>query len=80
MVGAAGSHVFRTPLGPGDVVVTGELRHHDALAILRRSATAIALNHWTSERPALHSLADRLTEAIPALKASLSAADQEPFT
>ncbi len=79
LVGAAGSSVFQTGLRPGDVVVTGEIRHHDALAIGRYGACAIALNHWTSERPALRPLADRLAVAVPGLQVDLSDADIEPF-
>ncbi len=79
LVGAAGSSVFRAGLRPGDVVVTGEIRHHDALAIRRYGACAIALNHWTSERPALRPLADRLAVAVPGLQVDLSDADAEPF-
>jgi putative NIF3 family GTP cyclohydrolase 1 type 2 len=79
LVGAAGGSIFRAGLRPGDVVVTGEIRHHDALAIQRHGACAIALNHWTSERPALRPLADRLVAAIPGLQVDLSDADAEPF-
>jgi dinuclear metal center YbgI/SA1388 family protein len=79
LVGAAGNSVFQAGLGPGDVVVTGEIRHHDALAIRRHGACAVALNHWTSERPALQGLADRLAAAVPGLRAELSQADVEPF-
>jgi dinuclear metal center YbgI/SA1388 family protein len=80
MVGAAGNDVFRAGLGPGDVVVTGEIRHHDALAILRCGAGAMALNHWTSERPALRCLGERLAARVPGLDVRLSKADREPFT
>ncbi|MBN1510847.1 MAG: Nif3-like dinuclear metal center hexameric protein [Phycisphaerae bacterium] len=80
LVGAAGSSVFQAGLRPGDVVVTGEIRHHDALAVRRYGACAIALNHWTSERPVLRPLADRLAVAVPGLQVDLSDADAEPFT
>jgi dinuclear metal center YbgI/SA1388 family protein len=80
MVGAAGREVFKAGLGPGDAVVTGEIRHHHALTILRCRACAVALNHWTSERPVLASLADRLLERVPGIKATVSRADCEPFT
>ncbi len=79
MVGAAGSWPFKADLTDGDVVVTGEIRHHDALAILRRNATAIALGHWSSERPVLKSLAQRLVEFHPSLTVDVSTADCEPF-
>jgi putative NIF3 family GTP cyclohydrolase 1 type 2 len=78
-VGAAGGHIFRAGLRSGDVVVTGEIRHHDALRILRCAACAIALNHWTSERPALASLAARIANDVPGVELVLSEADAEPF-
>jgi putative NIF3 family GTP cyclohydrolase 1 type 2 len=61
------------------VVVTGEMRHHDALTVLRHGACAIVLGHWTSERPAMQSVAKRLADATPGLIAELSTADREPF-
>lgn len=79
LVGAAGSLPFQAHPRSGDVIITGEIRHHDALSILRAGATAIALGHWTSERPVLHALAERLTAALPGLEVALSEADREPF-
>jgi len=79
-VGAAG----RLPLESEaarccDVVVTGEIRHHDALAIQRAGMAAIALGHWASERPALASVARRLRGRLPALPVHISRADRCPF-
>ncbi len=79
VVGAPGSLPFRLPLSAGDVVVTGEIRHHDALTILRRGCSAIALGHWSSERPVLGPLAQRLKEALPGLACMVSNADRDPF-
>ncbi len=79
VVGAAGSLPFRLPLMPHDVIVTGEIRHHDALTIQRVGCTAIALGHWASERPALSPLAEKLREHFPKLSVEVSAADQDPF-
>lgn len=79
VAGAAGSLPFRIPLTPNDVIITGEIRHHDALAIQRLGCTAIALGHWASERPVLNSLADRLRHALPGVSVDLSAADLDPF-
>ncbi|MEM6788349.1 MAG: Nif3-like dinuclear metal center hexameric protein [Myxococcota bacterium] len=78
-VGAAGSMLFEANPGFGDVLVTGELRHHDALRVQRRNATAIVLSHWSSERPALRRYADTVATAVPALSVHLSEADAEPF-
>ncbi|MCH7700054.1 MAG: Nif3-like dinuclear metal center hexameric protein [Planctomycetes bacterium] len=79
LVGAAGSLPFRVGLGSDDVVITGEIRHHDALTIRRHGAAAVALGHWSSERPGLGRLADRMRDAMPSLDVQLSDADHEPF-
>lgn len=79
VAGSAGSLPFRAGLGPADVVVTGEIRHHDALAIRRCDATAIALGHWSSERPVLSSLQSKLRAALPKITTAISTADCEPF-
>ncbi|MBW2525413.1 MAG: Nif3-like dinuclear metal center hexameric protein [Deltaproteobacteria bacterium] len=80
VVGAAGDLPFSLDLGKGDVVVTGEIRHHDALRLLRNGACAVALSHWSSERPALDSVAARLQELLPSVRARISTADREPFS
>lgn len=62
-----------------DVIVTGELRHHDALALERAGLAVIALGHWASERPALAAVARRLTTELTGLKVRISAADRCPL-
>ena len=79
VVGSAGSIPFRVPLVPNDVIVTGEIRHHDALTIHRTGCTAIALGHWCSERPVLKPLAERLRQALPGIAVCVSIADQDPL-
>jgi dinuclear metal center YbgI/SA1388 family protein len=79
VVGAAGRLPFRGGIGAGDVVITGEIRHHDALAFDRAGATAIALGHWTSERPILTAVIRKLKVALPGVDLKLSRADREPF-
>jgi len=78
VVGSAGSLPLRAGLGEGDVVITGEIRHHDALTYLRHDASAIALGHWASERPALTQLAGRLRAALNGVEVSVSTADGDP--
>ncbi len=77
-VGAAGSLPLSIELGPGDVIVTGEIRHHDALQLLRLGCSAVALSHWSSERPTLPHLAARLSERA-GIETLVSRADREPF-
>ncbi|MFQ5414795.1 MAG: Nif3-like dinuclear metal center hexameric protein [Phycisphaerae bacterium] len=79
VVGSAGRLPFRVGLTSGDVVITGEIRHHDALAIRRCGAAAIALGHWASERPALARVASRLAEACPGISVRVSVRDADPF-
>jgi dinuclear metal center YbgI/SA1388 family protein len=79
-VGAAG----RLPLEKArsrdcDVVVTGEMRHHDALTLLRMNKTAIVLGHWESERPTLHYLGRLLPKLVRGLKVTVSRKDGGPF-
>lgn len=80
--GAAGSLPFDVPdrpCGRGDVVITGEIRHHDALRVQRCGAAAVALGHWASERPVLRPLARRLATMLPGVTVSVSRADRDPF-
>jgi len=79
VVGAAGSLPFRMKLTGSDVIVTGEIRHHDALTIQRIGCTAIALNHWTSERPVLASVAKQIENLLPGITTHVSKSDREPF-
>ncbi|MCH7705403.1 MAG: Nif3-like dinuclear metal center hexameric protein [Planctomycetes bacterium] len=79
VVGAAGSLPFRGPLSEDDVIITGEIRHHDALTIRRRGCSAIALGHWASERPVLIPLAARIGAALPGVEVRVSHRDADPF-
>ena len=79
VVGAAGSLPLRLGLGPDDVIITGEIRHHDALTMGRIGCAAIALGHWASERPVLDSLARRLESLLPGVQISISRQDRDPF-
>ncbi|RME52512.1 MAG: Nif3-like dinuclear metal center hexameric protein [Deltaproteobacteria bacterium] len=79
IVGAAGSIPLGLDLTESDCVVTGEIRHHDALALLRHGTHAIALGHWASERPTLPHLARRLMRRHPGLPVVVSEADRDPF-
>lgn len=80
VAGAAGSLPFGSRLSQSDVVITGEMRHHDALTIARLGATAIVLGHWASERPVLSALGKQLQEAMPGVTAVLSKSDRDPFS
>jgi dinuclear metal center YbgI/SA1388 family protein len=78
-VGAAGSMPFSQALTAKDVIITGEMRHHDALRVERVGCSAIVLSHWSSERPALPKVAAALMNLVPGLDARVSERDAEPF-
>lgn len=76
---AAGSFGVRSFRDPRSLVLTGEFKHHDALELLSRGVTAIALGHYASERPALENLRTRLQDALRGAAFRIALADQSPF-
>jgi putative NIF3 family GTP cyclohydrolase 1 type 2 len=61
------------------VIVTGEVRHHDALAASARGATVVMTLHSRSERPALAALCARLGAEVPGLSVAVSTRDEDPL-
>ena len=79
--GAAGRVLLDSPVARRcDVIVTGEISHHDALAYQRAGTAAIALGHWASERPVLPVVAAKLRRRHPGLPVHVSRADRDPFS
>lgn len=76
---AAGSFGIGPLRDPESLVVTGELRHHDALQLLARGVTAVCLGHYASERPALERLHRRLVEKLPRVQWLIAQADAAPL-
>ena len=73
--------LFRDALTAGaDLYVTGELRHHDALAASAAGLPVACVGHSNSERPTLPRLAARLLRAPPGLDVRLSQADRDPYS
>lgn len=66
---AAGAHLM----------LTGEVRHHDALRAVARGLVLVCTRHSTSERSALAQLARRLSERLPGVVITASAVDQDPL-
>lgn len=66
---AAGAHLL----------LTGEVRHHDALRALARGLVVVCTRHSTSERGALVTLARRLTERLPGVTVAASPRDHDPL-
>lgn len=77
--GSAGG-MFRDAIQAGaDLYVTGELRHHDALAAAAAGLTVACVGHSNSERLTLPALERRLRADLPKLDVTLSQADRDPF-
>lgn len=80
----SGSSVFRKLRGgdPVDVVVTGEMSHHDVLAANDKGQAVILCEHTNSERGYLKVLEERLAELcpfIPRSDISRSTVDKDPL-
>ena len=72
--------LFRRALAAGaDAYVTGEMRHHDALAAAAGGMTVLCVGHSNSERLALAHLARRLGDCLDGLEVFLARADRDPF-
>ncbi len=59
--------------------LTGEMRHHDALAAADAGMTVACLGHSNSERMTLTRLAQKLRDSLDGVKVTLSRADVDPF-
>jgi putative NIF3 family GTP cyclohydrolase 1 type 2 len=72
--------LFRRALACGaQLYLTGELRHHDALACVEAGMAVVMLRHSVSERLMLAKLAERVRQAGSGLDVSVSEADADPF-
>jgi dinuclear metal center YbgI/SA1388 family protein len=62
-----------------DLYVTGELKHHQALAAQQAGLTCICLSHTVSERFILKKFARQLQKLLADVTIRVSKKDQEPF-
>lgn len=74
----AGGSVFAS-LGSADLILTGEMRHHDVLAWAAQGTTVVLTDHTNTERGYLLRLADRLSRALPQLSVGCAATDVDPL-
>ena len=63
-----------------DLYVTGELKHHYALAAKEAGLTCICLSHSVSERFILKKFAKQLQEQLKQVTIKISKKDADPFT
>jgi len=62
-----------------DLYVTGELKHHQALAAQEAGLTCLCLSHTVSERFILKKFAKQLQKRLPAARIAVSRKDFDPF-
>ena len=62
-----------------EFLLTGEIKHHDALLAVQNNLTVAAVGHWTSERPGVEQLTKQLRSALKGVELSLSTTDSEPI-
>ncbi len=62
-----------------DFYLTGELKHHQALAAQEAGLTCICLSHTVSERFILKKFAKQLQKQLKNIKISISKKDADPF-
>lgn len=78
--GACGDLYKDAVRAKADVYLTGEMRHHDALAAAARGMLVIAALHSNSERKTLARVRERLMAKLGSeVEITLSAADRDPF-
>lgn len=77
--GACGKILQRVIDTRCDLYLTGELKHHEALAAQEAGLTCICLSHTVSERFALGKLVKELKSALPGVTIRSSAKDADPF-
>jgi dinuclear metal center YbgI/SA1388 family protein len=62
-----------------DVFVTGEVRHHDAIAANLQRVAVVATLHSNSERAAVRAYRGRLAPRLPGVVVTSSERDADPF-
>ncbi len=75
--GSGGSVFSAGP--PADLLLTGEMGHHDILAQVARGGAVVLTEHSNCERGYLPVLAARLKAALPGLATHISTCDADPL-
>ncbi len=77
--GSCGS-LFKVAVEAGATFyLTGEMRHHDALAAAAAGMTCVCMGHSNSERMVLGDLRRRLRKLLPGVAITISKSDRDPF-
>lgn len=74
----AGGKVFER-VGDVDLLLTGEMRHHDVLARVARGTSVVLCDHSNSERGFLTVWAAELAGRLPGVELRVAKADRDPL-
>jgi putative NIF3 family GTP cyclohydrolase 1 type 2 len=77
--GSCGELINSVIAAKTDLYVTGELKHHQALAAQEAGLTCICLSHTVSERFMLKKLAKQLQKEVKPVTIRISKKDADPF-
>jgi dinuclear metal center YbgI/SA1388 family protein len=77
--GSCGKIINSVIAAKADLYLTGELKHHHALAAQEARLTCIFLSHTVSERFILKKVAKQLQKQIEGIKIKISKKDADPF-
>jgi dinuclear metal center YbgI/SA1388 family protein len=77
--GSGGEMVGDAIAGGAQLLLTGEVRHHDALRAVAAGLVVVCARHSTSERGALVALRRRLEARLPSVVFLPSLEDRDPF-
>jgi putative NIF3 family GTP cyclohydrolase 1 type 2 len=77
--GSCGKIISSVIAAKCDLYLTGELKHHHALAAQEAGITCLCLSHTVSERFALKNLANKLKRQLENVTIRLSRKDTDPF-
>lgn len=77
--GSCGKIINSIIAGGCDLYLTGELKHHQALAAAEAGLTCICLSHTVSERFYLKKLAKQMQTNLPEIAIIISKKDKDPF-
>ncbi|NLH47074.1 MAG: Nif3-like dinuclear metal center hexameric protein [Myxococcales bacterium] len=81
LCGGAGAGFIDALAGrPGDALLTGDLKYHEALQARERRVPVIDLGHFATEYPFIESLAARLTASLSPLPVFVCRTDSDPFS
>ncbi len=77
--GSCGKIINSVIAAKADLYLTGELKHHQALAAQEANLTCICLSHSVSERFILKKLAKQLQKPLEGMIIRISRKDRDPF-